>query len=124
MKITEIKQLLEVFATACYIKGKVEGLQGMEENNAEKICKIPENIWTEIMTDIDIEEKIEEEGTIMGFHIAPKEMQEKKTPTIITEAKEKELIKKFGKKKMEKLAKEIKFKGKILNNKEKIHAKN
>ena len=63
-----------------------------------------------------IKELNEEPEETMGFIIP----QIKIKKVFTSESKEKELIAKFGKKKMEILAKQMKFKGKLLNNKKNV----
>ena len=110
--LRELKDFIESFSKVCYIAGKVEGQKGIEEDRSGEVCDIPENILEKIMEEIDPDKKFE--GQELGF-ILPNVKVKEPTKVEITEEKEKELIKKFGKRPMEKLAKEMDFHGKILN---------
>ena len=109
-KIAEFKQLIDQLTKAIYTAGKIEGLAGDKEDRSDKLCNIPVEILNEIIEEIKIEPAEE-----MGFIIPAIKIEK----VFTSESKEKELIAKFGKKKMEKLAKSMKFIGKILNKKKK-----
>ena len=110
IKIEDLKQAIDQFAKVCYIMGKKEGLEGILEESPDEIRTIPLEALKEIIEEIKIEP-----AETMGFVIPAIKIEK----VITSEAKEKELIAKFGKKKMEKLAKSMKFIGKILNKKKK-----
>ena len=111
-KINELKEFLETFTKVCYSVGKMEGLKGDKEDHSAEICVLPKEILSELVTQIT-NEKIEPSAPF-GFNtkeiIIPK--LEK---IVITAEKEQKLIDKFGLKEMEKLARQMKYRGKILN---------
>lgn len=112
--LEKFKQFLESFVRISYIMGKTEGLAGNKDNNAGEII-IPMDILKELITDISESEKTEsEKPSEIGFNMP---IAEKIEPPkiIITKEKEIELVKKYGKKQMEKLAKKLEFHGEILN---------
>lgn len=111
--IDNLKHFIDSFAKVCYIMGKTEGLQGNQEDNSRGL-EIPNEILGQILTEI-IEDVIEtnEKPKEMGF--APNIEFKEPPKIIITKEKEAELIKKYGKKQMEKLAKELNFHGELLN---------
>lgn len=110
--LKELKYFIESFSKVCYIAGKVEGQKGIEEDRSGEVCDIPENVFEKIMEEIDPGNKSDDQE--LGFTFPTVKIKEP-IKVEITEDKEKELIKKFGKKSMEKLAKEMDFHGKILN---------
>lgn len=108
--LKELKEFIEDFSRLCYITGKLEKDKGINEDHANELCEIPDNVLEKIMEGIEPEEKQEE----IGFKLP--EIKIKETVKVeISKDKEKELIKKFGKRNMEKLAKEMNFHGKLLN---------
>ena len=118
--LEKFKQFIDSFARSCYIMGKTEGLEGNKDNNAEGIA-IPQEILKAIIEDVINTKEEPEEKTEIGFNM--EEIIIPEPPKVfITKEKEKELVKKFGLKNMEKLAKELKFHGEILN-KVKLHEK-
>lgn|SRR3989339_507656 len=106
--LKELKEFIEDFSRLCYMAGKLEKEKGINENHANELCNVPDNVLEQIM-DIDSEEQEE-----IGFKLPQKKVEEV-VKVEISKDKEKELIKKFGKKNMEKLAKEMNFHGKLLN---------
>ena len=106
--LKELKEFIEDFSRICYMAGKLEKEKGIDENHANELCEIPDSVLEKIM---DIESEEQEE---IGFKLPQKKVEEV-VKVEISKDKEKELIKKFGKKNMEKLAKEMNFHGKLLN---------
>ena len=106
--LRELKEFIEDFSRICYMAGKLEKEKGIDENHANELCEIPDSVLEKIM---DIESEEQEE---IGFKLPQKKVEEV-VKVEISKDKEKELIKKFGKKNMEKLAKEMNFHGKLLN---------
>lgn len=107
-KLKAFKELIDQFTNVCYAIGKAEGLKGIKKESPKEIREIPLEIIQDIISEIK-----EEPTQEMGFTITIPKIEKIQTTT----EKEQELITKFGRQKMEKLAKEMKFKGKILNNK-------
>lgn len=105
-KIIAFKELLDDLTRAIYTAGKIEGLQGDKEDRSDKICNMPIDLLSEAIKEINTEPE-----ETMGF-IIPQIKIEK---VFTSEETERRLMNKFGKKKMEILAKQMKFKGKLLN---------
>jgi hypothetical protein len=106
--LRELKEFIEDFSRLCYMAGKLEKEKGINENHANELCNVPDNVLEQIM---NIESEEQEE---MGFKL-PNVKVEETVKVEISKDKEKELIRKFGKKNMEKLAREMNFHGKLLN---------
>lgn len=117
-KIEILRETIEKFAKGCYLKGKMEILEGIVEDNSETWCQLPREIFHEIIMEIKKEEP--QEQSEIGFtlpQVMTPKIEEEKKAFILSIEKEAELIKKYGKKKMERLAKQINFHGILLNKK-------
>lgn len=128
--IKDMLAVISTFAQVCYIAGKVEGKNGDMKDNSEELCQFPEDIFRQMLQDVMGEKLSEEQENHLHHNCTEKtcfkeiinaeitKEQPEIVKTEITAEKEEELIKKFGKKPMEKLAKAMGFEGKILNNKQ------
>ena len=118
--VEDIAKVINVYAQICHKAGVIEAKLGLKDSLE---INFPVSLLKEMINDVakaDREREMQEIAKKAEELFKKKEVKIEKTK--ITIQKEEELIQKYGKKEMEKLAKQMKFRGQILNTKIKQHA--